>query len=353
MHDLSRYARIASAFRPLAEFVGPLSVNAIAELVERDLGSTLSSDKYRVRPLSPLLHIGSANSPHGVLQSLLRGTIIGAKNLVKLSSLADSTVEDWHANLPDEFRSSIDLTRSLDGLDWLHSAQAVIAYGTDDSLTQIRDSLRIDQAFIPHGHRLSIGVITEASQTAADAAARDIGAYLQQGCLSLIHLYLPAEQIGLFGDQLAAAMAKYETNHPRGAVTLSVDGAISNLRETVAFHAANLPDWRLWRSEADTAWTIVQTPHAHIERSPLFRTVFLKPLPAHLADLNASLLGDDARHLSTVALHPWHPATAEMLASTLPATRFCALGDTQQPTLLWHADGLPALSNLVLHQDIG
>lgn len=339
------YEEIAEAFVPLTDYVGAITPEAIAALVERDLGAM-----PRWQPHSPLLHIGSSNASHGVLQSLFRGLVIGARNRVKLPSSGDPVVEDWHASLPGKIRSLTELRHSLSD-DWLASASAVVAYGSDASLAAIRNRLRVDQPFIAHGHKISIGVITGFDEETVSAAADDICAFDQLGCLSPIHIYLPSDQIRPFGDQLAEQMTRRQVTHPRAEVSLSTHGAITNLRETASVYAANFPDWHAWQSAESTHWTIIQTPVSHIEPCPLYRTIFLKPLPA--SGLTAGHLGDDARHLSTIAIAPFCDSLADSLAESLPATRICPMGQAQHPTIDWPADGYSPLGSIVWQQHIG
>ncbi|NIP95624.1 MAG: acyl-CoA reductase, partial [Akkermansiaceae bacterium] len=47
------------------------------------------------------------------------------------------------------------------------------------------------------------------------------------------------------------------------------------------------------------------------------------------------------------------PEDVPFLDLELGATRFCALGETQNPSLFWHHDGLPPLASLVTWIDLG
>jgi hypothetical protein len=86
-----RVAAIASAAADFS-WLGDLTSENISHWIELELGQFLNSPGPRpygnqhcfTSPLSPILHIVSANTPHAALQSLIRGVIVGATNWIKL-----------------------------------------------------------------------------------------------------------------------------------------------------------------------------------------------------------------------------------------------------------------------------
>ena len=129
---------------------------------------------------------------------------------------------------------------------------------------------------------------------------------------------------------------------PRAPVSLSIANLIRGLREDTAFRAANGDSCAVWQSEASTAWTVILDAAPGFPRSPLHRTLFVKPLPA---DLDAELATVRA-HLACAGIFP---ATAENAArlADCGVSRICPLGRMQQPPWTWHQDGEPTLANLV------
>lgn len=306
----------------------------------------------RTRVITPktIVHILSGNTPHAAWQSLLRGLLLGAHNLLKLPTNGLLDFEGKIAELPSALREKITCARALPA-DWLNIADALVVFGNDATIRHFRNLAPLHIPFIGHGHRLGIGLITEPNEEAATLAARDIATFNQQGCLSLHALFLPAEKIESFGNLLARALADFEKKDPRSSLDPSADGAIATLREETRFLAANLPEQhRLWESPESTAWTIIAKPTQEITPSPLNRTIFLQPLKkGEAASKNSAFRIPNSVFLSGIALHPFQPEKYPYL----PSPRIFPLGQAQTPPLIWHHDGLPPLASLVKFQDIG
>src|SRR5687767_377572 len=75
-------------------FLGPTSVGDLLELVAAELGNVDVLDGFvphgrnmaRALPRDPILHIVAGNTPAAGVQTLIRGLLLGAHNLVKLPS---------------------------------------------------------------------------------------------------------------------------------------------------------------------------------------------------------------------------------------------------------------------------
>jgi acyl-CoA reductase-like NAD-dependent aldehyde dehydrogenase len=128
----------------------------------------------------------------------------------------------------------------------LRSFDAVVAFGRDGTLEQIRSALKPDARFVGFGSRASAGYITrEALSDASGAkaiargAARDLVLYETEGCLSLHVLFAEnggrvsvAEFSSLLEKEIEAANVEF----PRGAET---HGArVAQARALAAFRSA-------------------------------------------------------------------------------------------------------------------
>ncbi|GAA5497134.1 hypothetical protein Rhal01_03324 [Rubritalea halochordaticola] len=333
-------------------FLGEFSADDLIDWVTLELQHDEALDAFvpygdirsKAVPLSPIVHVVSGNTPHAALQSILRGLLLGAKNIVKLPSSGLPEVEEFAGKLPAELQPLLTLSTRLDQAT-LSKAKAVVAIGSDEAIAAIHSRLSAHQRFIPHGHKLSIGLIEQPSTDAASKAARDIGLFKQQGCLSLHTVYVK-ESPQEFARMLATAMQRFEEENPRGPISISESGAISNLRETYRYHAAVEPEnYLLLESKQGTAWTIIFENNARLVPSPLNRTVYVRPWPVDLGEL-----GSETQYLSTIALDPLDELLEEV--ESLSPPRICSLGEGQQPPLIWHHDGFPPLSSLVSWRDI-
>lgn len=341
--------------RQRAALLDPENPGDLLELVRLELGHPEILDGFqpygdlRARALAPrtILHIVSGNTPEAGRQSLVRGLLLGARNLLKLPSAGLPALEAFVANLAAPLRALVETSNSLPD-DWLARANAVIVFGSDETVADLRRRVSAGQIFIPHGHKLSFAVVfDDPAGDAAELAARDVSLHDQKGCLSPHDVYV-AGDARAFAGRLAAAMDAFNAHTPRGPVTTSEAAEIFHLRSAYRFRAASDPTVGLWECQGGTDWTIVYEEEAQFAPSCLNRFVFVKPLPG---DLGAALRLVRP-FLSAIALHPFDDAHLAVLAG-LGAPRLCPLGHAQSPSLYWHQDGLASLAPLVRWIDAG
>lgn len=353
-----RARHLAAAAAPFGELLGEITPDDLLALVRAELGHDAILDGfqghggYLARAVAPgtILHVVSGNTPHAGLQSLLRGLLLGAHNLCKLPS--DGLVPElaaFRANLPPDLAATVELSDTLPA-GWLDRADAVIVFGSDATVAELRARTRPDQTFIAHGHRVSLGMIfDDPGARSAVAAARAVSLFDQQGCLSPQGFYVresAALDARAYAGHLAAAMGRHHANHPRAPLPPGESAALAGWREEWRFRAANDPAHHaLWTSPGSTAWTVLYDgADPGFTPSPLHRTVIVKPLPA---DLRAAL-APVRPYLSAVGLWPATQEHADWLVSQdVGASRLCPLDRMQSPPLTWHQDGVPPLASLV------
>ena len=339
-------------------FLGEVSADSLRALIAAELGHAEALDRFiphgahHSRAVAPatILHILSGNTPAAALQALLRGLLLGSRNLCKLPSSGLPEVAQFLVALPPELRALVEVSGQLPG-DWLARADAIIVFGNDETIAHFRALAQPWQTFIAHGHKLSFGIVfDDPAFASAAAAACDASVFDQQGCLSPHVIYV--RESGTFtakayAERVAAEMAVFEKHSPRGPLTLSEANSIRTLRDETTFRVANGEPLALFAS-ADSAWTVIADSTPGFPSSPLNRVLFIKPLPADLADTLAPVRA----HLSTCGICPSTHEHAEFAAS-LGVTRICPLGKMQQPPLTWHHDGVPVLAPLVRWIDWG
>lgn len=337
------------------DVLGEISNTQLTAWITAELGHVDALDIFhahgplRSRAFAPstILHIVSGNTPHAAFQSLLRGLLIGSHNDVKLPSLGLPDFEKWIHSLPAPLSGLVschsDLTDAL-----LYQAEVVIAIGSDAAITGIHSRLLPQQRFIPHGHKVSIGIVSGDFAEGARLAAKDCSLHNQRGCLSPHAIYVQGNT-QKFAQMLAQEMARYSQDDPPQPLSLSEAGAVQNLRQTTQFITANDDRTQLWQSEGSLHWTVILEPDSTLKLSCLNRCIYVKPLPE---EITTAALGPECQYLSTIALHPFSNTTSESLAH-LPAHRICPLGSSQQPDLFWHHDGYAPLASLVKWKDLG
>ena len=221
----------------------------------------------------------------------------------------------------------------------LRPAEAVVAYGSDESVRQVQAQVKPGVPFLPYGHRLSLAVVgPEAPEGSAARAAYDVAAYDQQGCVSPHVVYVVGNGRG-FAAAMAAELAKLQLSAPRGPVSLSEAAAIRRVRDEAEFKEGA----ELYASH-DTAWTVIYDEADRAYRpSPLGRTVRVHPV-ASLHEV-AELVAPVRAYLQTCA-YAGAPDGAERLALAFGGCRIAPLGRAQYPRIAWHHDGQPTLSRL-------
>ena len=318
---LDLIADSASFFEP---FTGPFDRALLQDAWDRELSAPT------VRFPKSIVHIVSGNTPHAAYQSLLNGLMVGAHNRLKLPANA---LHDFE--IPEDFKHLVEISRTLPN-HWIPDADALVVFGSDDTLRYFQQLCPLETPFIGHGHRVGIAIIDDPSPEAAQLAARDIGLFDQQGCLSLQTIYLKDPRA--FAPLLADAMAEFEKENPRSPLGPSEAGAISNFREEIRYLAAQTPDEvALSESPGSTAWTIVYQNSPELSFGPGNRTVFLRPMPDDFSNFT---------HLSGIGLYLFAERT------DLPSPRIFPLGHAQSPPALWAHDGVLPLASLLRHQTI-
>ena len=251
---------LASAAQ-LEPFTGKLTRTLLEESFKREASAPT------VQLPKTIVHIVSGNTPHAAFQTLLNGILLGAKNLLKLPSQA---LLDFQ--IPQALQPFVETSRHLPD-HWITQADALVVFGSDETIRHFQALCPLETPLVGHGHRLGIAIIQDPSPEAARLAARDIGLFNQSGCLSLQTIFLKDPRA--FGPILAQAMADFEKENPRGPLTLSESGAITNLREETRYLAAQDPESHtLWHSPDSTAWTIIHGADPQLTLSPGNRTVF-------------------------------------------------------------------------------
>lgn len=338
-------ASAASAF----PYLGLSEPGQLLDVVRAELGHEDVLDDFQrygshlAKAVAPgtILHVLSGNTPHAALQSLIRGLLLGARNLCKLPSCGLPAIEEFRSRLPEPLREAVEISPQGESW-WWENADVVIAFGSDETIRAVRARVAEKRIFIAHGHAVSLALIYEDPELRSVAlAARDAALFDQQGCLSP-HGFHVRQNAAEYAERLAAEMEKIEAEMPRAALSAEDSASIRSMREEYAFRAATTPDLRLHRSRDSTAWTVVFDPDPAFRSSPLNRFLFVRPWPEDFA----SALAEVRPHLSAIGI--W-PATCEnaIHAATLGASRICPVGQMQTPPFTWHQDGRQALAPLV------
>ena len=244
---------------------------------------------------------------------------------------------------------------------FLDEADAVVVYGSDETVRSFRDRVSLRTTFVAYPHRLSAalvgrGALADAGTAAAtaDRAARAAALFDQRGCVSPHVGYV--ERGGevdpsTWAEELARAFAELESVLPSGSLRPGEASGIQQLRGTAELRAAAGDPVRIHHG-GDDPWTVLVEEEPGFRPSCLGRVIRIRPvddLAAAVEELSA--LGG---RLQTVALEGaagQREELAEALAR-IGAVRITTLDRMPWPPAWWHHDGVGALRALVRWVDL-
>jgi len=340
----------------------------LQSLLQHELGSPTVLDSFVAgqsgysRVISPRLitQVLAGNLPGAGLDGVIFALVLKSATLVKTASSASSLPLHFAhalAQIDPELASCLAVVTWSGGQTTLEEkafarADVVIASGSDRTLAAIRP--QVHSQFIGYGHKVSFSVIGKEALTESLEVARqtsyDIVLFDQQGCLSPQLVYV--EEGGAvspkgFAELLGKVLAQWEKHLPRGNIPQEASIAIRRVRDEAEWQALAGKDTALYASTPGTEWTVVYEANPTFVASPLYRTVFVKPLTTftHLDNL----LDHWRPYLEAVGVAA-SPGRFREFAEFLGRTgvsRICPIGTMQTPPLSWRHGGRPRLADLV------
>lgn len=266
--------------------------------------------------------------------------LAGARVFAKPAS-ADPWSADWFAESLRESDAGVGARLVIgDDPGVLKQADAVISYGSDESVAAVRKLAGDASTFVGYGHKVSLAWIDADADLAAAARelAVDLALWDGRGCLSpgwaLVQDDGAGDRLRAFADELERAMARIEWEFPRGSLLGEEELAVREFRARVAARG----EAELRMPPDSTAWTIALQP-ADTECPPgSLRTIPLVPV----ADLDAAVRWCKPLEawLSTVGHAHEDSARVETAMARVGVSRICPLGRMQLPPLDWNHDGM-------------
>ena len=362
----------------LSSFLHTFRALQLHRFIAEDFANPKMLDEFQPRPkggwskaFGPelLLHVWAGNVPALPLWSFVSGLLVKAGSIGKMAS-----AEPVFATVLARLLAKVE-PRWADcfAVVWWQGGDAaqercafaqadvVLAYGGNTALQALQAHLPVTTRFLPHGHKLSFGLVSAAalsvrrSQALARLAALDVARYDQQGCYSPHVFYVqrggpvsPEE----FAQQLAGELASLQHKMPRRVLSLEEAAQVGAWREAHEFAAINGGDLRILGSEAQASAVVFSPSPIALTPGPLNRCV----LVVALDDLDEvlPLITPQRKFLQTAGLAA-APQELLHLADSLGqagVTRLCALGAMTAPEAGWHHDGRFSLLDLVRMVDL-
>lgn len=350
----------------------------LQRFVTEDFANPKLLDEFQARPkggwgkaIGPdiLVHVWAGNVPALPLWSFVSGLLVKAGSIGKVASaepIFASLFARLLAEVEPRWADCFAVVWWQGGDDAVErcvfaEADVVLAYGGNAALGGMQDRMPVTTRFLPHGHKLSFGMVSKAAlsvlrgQTAARAAALDIARYDQQGCYSPHVFYVqrggqvaPLE----FAQHLASELAALTAKFARRTLTLEEAASVGSWRERHEFESLRQTGHCVL-GDASQAITVVyaDTPQ-RLQPGPLNRCALVVAVDS-LQDV-MPLVEPQRAYLQTVGLAA---APDELLAlgealGQAGVTRICALGAMTSPEAGWHHDGRFSLLDLVRMVDI-
>jgi hypothetical protein len=355
----------------LKTFRGP----QLQRFLTEDFANPVMLDAFQPRPIGGmtrvmgpdlLFQVWAGNVPGLPLWGLVSGLLVKAPIIGKVS-----TAEPVMAHLFAEalFSAAPWLAHHL-ALVWFQggdaarervlceAADVVLAYGNNESLTALRASVPVTTRFLPHGHKISLGMVSAAALDVTDAPqvaqelAWDVVRYEQMGCYSPQCVYVerggrvsPGEFSGLLAHALSALQHKFASS----PLSLQAAAQQASWRHLQQFSS----EAEVLTGDAPNPWAVQyrETPTAlkPAALSRLMQVHAVNQLQDAIPHLAAA-----ARWIQTLGLAV---SPQELLALQDPLalagiTRICALGGMTNPPPGWHHDGRFSLLDLVRMVDL-
>lgn len=352
----------------LPKLFQPFRREGLLELVDSELGGLKAADGLpgKARWTGPKLmtQVLAGDLPAVAIESMVRAILLRSATLIKTSSrdplfpalLARSFAEVDHG-----------VGECLAVLWWkggteeveraaFEASDAVVAYGSEAALAEVRESVPAATPLVTYGHRVSFAAVAREAlvererKVLAAKAAWDVSFFDQQGCVSPHVIF--AERGGEISPQDFAAALGDEMDIlarrlPRGKIAGEAAAAIQMLEHTWELRQADGQKVRLIRGGPSTGWTVLYEEGAPFTASCLNRVIRVIAVD-DLASLE-QWLEPVKPHLQTAGLAVPARRRDEIVRRLEEAgvTRVCPIGEMQHPPAAWRHDGRPALLDLV------
>jgi hypothetical protein len=323
----------------------------------------------KVKSPDLMLHVWSANVPALSLWSLVCSLLVKSPSIGKLASdeplVASIFIDLLLQEIPalEDCLSLVwwrggDFSQSQPLFD--HS-DLVMAYGSNETLSSIRNHLGINTRLLGHGHKLSFSLVSDSAldnksaKWVAEKAALDVVRYDQMGCYSP-HAYF-VKTGGLVSPKEFANILLYEIkslSHRFSSRHLSVaeSNALNNWRQENIFRSIKNSHIEIMGEVNSTSQVVFSAIAIPLQASILDRNIFVIALNDW--DELGNCLRQNRHLLQTagVAVSIEELNGISNLLVDLGVTRICSVGDMTQPNSGWHHDGGFSLLDLVKIADV-
>lgn len=283
-------------------------------------------------PLGLLAHIAPSNTDIAGAVTLVEGLLTGNVNIVKTSERRDVLTQRFAAELvaaePGLAPHVAVLrfgSRRRSWTRWMcEPADGVVVWGGDEAVASAAALVAPGARLIAWGPRISfayLSALASRDRAVLTALAGDVCANDQAACTSPQIVYVDTDrdsELWAAAERVADALSAVDQGLGPPRPNLQEQAEITNTI-LVARQEEHLGVTRVW-SGPDGRWHVVAELDPAVRASPLFRTVWVKPLPQATI---VRTLRPARRYLQTVGVHaprsPGAPAAPPDLVEALLA----------------------------------
>ncbi|WP_431045719.1 acyl-CoA reductase [Streptomyces sp. P1-3] len=333
----------------LAELGLALTRAELTAKLRRELGGTAPQRLMRPdaketvyeawAPVGLVAHIAPGNAATVAPLSVVEGLLAGNVNVLKTSSgdtlLAQAVLAELAALDPTGAVAErvIVLRFPSSRREWLRMmcapADAVAVWGGEAAVEGVAAHVPPGCRLVEWGHKISFAYLAREAWhdgRALAALAADVCAYEQQACSSPQVVYLDTEdeeEVFAFAERFAGALAAVPAPAAADAPGRAEEAEVTTT-ELIARLEEHLGLTRV-HAAADGSWRVIADTRPALTASPLYRSVWVKPLPRKRA---LSVLRPMRRYLQTAGVAGGRADVAELahLLLTAGATRVTPLG---------------------------
>lgn len=291
-------------------------------------------------PVGLVAHIAPGNSPTVGALTVVDGLLSGNVNVVKVPGADGLFTHELLAELaacdPTGLieRYVVVLRFGSGRTDWLRqlcqAADAVAVWGGEAAEEGVAAHVRPGCRLVVWGHKISFAYLTSDAWSRPSVLrelAQDVCRMEQQACSSPQVIYLDTDdkdEVFAFAERFAPVLSETSTATPAAELGLAEQAEITNT-EIVAELEEHLDLTRVIAAD-DHSWRIIADTRSALRASPLFRSVWVKPLPRTRI---TEVLRPMRRYLQTVGLAADRSDTAELARTffTAGALRITAPGN--------------------------
>jgi phenylacetate-coenzyme A ligase PaaK-like adenylate-forming protein len=291
-----------------------ISIDQLRKKLKRELGSEYPFELRRISskedhfeawyPQGVLVHVTPNNSPLLSTLGVIEGLLSGNVNVLKLARK-----ESAFATIFFKALIEADSTQALSSYiaiakisskdqkylsDVLSIADVISAWGNEESLKSLKNLAPSHARFIEWGHKISFSYVSQNSlddEEMFKSLAKEICIVDQLACSSPQCVFLEDahfSDLEKFAQKLSHFLDEEEKKNPPMKPSLEEQAEITVVSEQVRLNSVDGQS-KLIKSK-NNSWRLYLDLHSTLNASPLYRTLWIKPMPKNKLVENLSPL---------------------------------------------------------------